>query len=242
MFAVCITVFILSVSLSTLCAISVDRVKLVATEYARYIQWQSLNRIKTIIVICWMISFIPVILELSLWKLAKVISIEASLINFKYTCVSPGKFIIPYSLFIFLVFSLIPIVFITISSSVFVFLFRKQQKKWQRISASENATRNIDPPNAVIVFPSRMRDRYVKPAITLAVLAFAMGVCMTPYSVYIIVGAFCPICAADIDSTIRHTLLLLLYINSLLNPLLYSLTQKRITSFYTNKLRNMCLR
>ena len=243
MFAVCLTVFILSVSLSTLCAISVDRVKLVATEYTRYVQWQSLNRIKTIIVICWTMSFIPVILELSLWKLAKLISIEASLLNFKNTCMSPGRFIIPFSLFIFLAFSLIPFVVIGTSSAIFVFFFRKQLKKRQRISTSEVTTRIARQiprlePNVIPIESFRMKDRYMKPAITLAVLVFGMGVCMTPYCVYIIVGAICPTCVADIDSNSRFSFLLLMYVNSLLNPLLYSMTQRRISRFYKTKLRH----
>lgn len=74
------------------------------------------------------------------------------------------------------------------------------------------------------------RNRYIKPAITLIALVTAMGICMLPYCLYVVVvNWFCPQCA---NVEVLYAVLLLQYCNSCLDPILYAATQSKIRKFY----------
>lgn len=350
---VSLTHYISFVSLSTLCTISVDRVLLVSREYPKYMKIMSRRRVKIIIGLCWTIALSIIVLELSLWQKAKSMYAKAAEIDYNKTCVSPGKAVKAFSLFIFLVFSFIPVLIVAVLSVVFVcLLYRRLRNNQRRVSAvgnlfaeanvtgrrrvstignlfaavpnatgrrvgaignlfaelgatgqrlntaGDNAT-TINPAGILTIpgvtgsitaqdLPScsssrlhstnarddvivqdialdpasaargdvttasnqqaatdhiglskhAVKHRYIKPAVTFAVLVFALGVCQTPYFAYIFVGAFCPSCVAGIDSMSRYILLLLLVSNSLLNPFLYAMTQKKIIRYYRGRLHN----
>ena len=257
---------LVSASLYTLCAISWDRVLLVVKEYPSYVKLQSRTRIKVTIGLCWILSLIPMTLELSMWKRAKENVFMASLINFNYICLSLPRLIKAFSLSGFFIFVLTPILMVTVLSAVFLYFLHLRLRKNRQVaigggSASANETTshsagntatstvegngvsakpNTNEPNSKSAKSHRFNKRYIKPAVTLAALVFAMAVCMLPYSIYVILGTFCPTCVANINSRLRYALLLLTYCNATLDPLLYSMTQSKIKGYYKSKLRNMC--
>lgn len=98
------------------------------------------------------------------------------------------------------------------------------------------ANRGVTPTS--IIRDDVNKNRYIKPAVTFAVLVIALGVCVTPYAVYITVLSFCPKCVPGIDSPVRKSLLILYYFNSTINPFLYAMTQRQIIHYYRTTLRD----
>ena len=375
--AICYTEYIALVSLATLCAISFERVMLVSKDYQRYLKLMTRVRIQVVIALCWVLALIAPLSEISVWKMAKRISVKASRIDFTYSCLAPGKTIKALSLAVSLTFSFVPLFLITVMSLLFVYFLRKRLKKNQRVhmevvdvtdhreplrenedgvprgipttsrrvwnddvpsvsnSLSANITSahrwttsigtrsgvNIDDRLAVVVIPGHpeivvtsaascrpvddrrlsdkmtrkgrrssqklaneaakdtggdgdiptkssrritfainsvpaVKDRvradsnnrhtwYIKPAITFAVLVLALAICMTPGCVYIMTAAICPNCVAGIDSKIRKSLLTCVYVNSMLNPFLYAMTNRKIIRYHKTvliKAWNFCRR
>ena len=100
-------------------------------------------------------------------------------------------------------------------------------------NASQNATNSVPDREAGI-----LRKRYIKPAITYAVLLLALIICTTPSHVYMMSALVsCPTCFQPI---IAESFKLLIFFNSCLNPILYALTNKKIMLVYKNKLRRIC--
>lgn len=260
-------------SLFTLCAISLDRVLLVAMEYPRYMKLTSRFRIMLTILISWISALVPMSLEIGLWEKAKEINLIASLINFDYLCLSPSRRIQAFSSFFFFFFVFTPVIIVTTLSLVFMYFLHQRLKKNRKIAAagpgsnsgSTQATsrntaitavvasgNNQTPPGAgdergststADKDPARKSDsvknRYIKPAVTLAVLIIAMIVCLMPYVLYVIIGAACPSCVAGVSTNVVYGLVLLQYCNSLLDPFLYAMTQSKIKRFYQAKLQHI---
>ena len=80
------------------------------------------------------------------------------------------------------------------------------------------------------------RSRYIKPAITLGVLIASFSISVLPYCTYIIVGIVCPACTSI---TALYTVLTIVQLNPLLDPIFYSATQRLIRDYYVKKIRNI---
>ena len=81
----------------------------------------------------------------------------------------------------------------------------------------------------------KMKNRYMKPAIRLAILLGVFALCTLPYPIFIILA----------DETLegpRNHLSNLLLSNSGLNPFLYAIMHRKIRLFYINKLTLPCCR
>ena len=79
-----------------------------------------------------------------------------------------------------------------------------------------------------------LRNRYIKPGVTLVGLVSSMGVCMLPYSFYvIIIESGCEHCS---DPKLLYGLLLMQFCNACLDPFIYVLTRKRMRTFYRSYL------
>ncbi len=80
-----------------------------------------------------------------------------------------------------------------------------------------------------------VRNRYIKPGITLIGLVLSMAMCMLPYSLYVItIESGCQHCN-DID--VLYGLLLLQFCNAGIDPFIYVLTRKKIRMFYRSCLK-----
>ena len=135
--AVCLTTYISFVSLSTLCLISLDRVLLVSKDYRKYVKMMSRFRVKTTIALCWIIAAIIIIVpEVSLWEVAKNISVKAQYIDFDTSCISPSRMIKAFTGFFGLIFCFAPICVIMVLSLVFVYSLRKRLKGNRRVGAA----------------------------------------------------------------------------------------------------------
>ncbi|XP_072046791.1 5-hydroxytryptamine receptor 1D-like [Amphiura filiformis] len=80
------------------------------------------------------------------------------------------------------------------------------------------------------------KSRYVKPAITLAVLVGAMAISNLPYCTYLVVIAFCSSCR---DPIMVRYWLLVCQLNSLLDPLFYTFTQRKLREYYKKKFQRL---
>ncbi len=80
------------------------------------------------------------------------------------------------------------------------------------------------------------QNRYVKAAITLAALVIALNVCVLPFVLYTLyVSLVCPICN---NGLIRDFLsLIVIPMNSCINPILYAATMSKIKQFYLKMFR-----
>ena len=235
-------------SLLILVAISFDRYLLVSIPYPRYVKRQSQHRIYLYIGMSWGIAAVPCVIEGIFWEHAKKIDATAAGIDFNTTCLSPSRRIGELAAVLFLVFVLMPILFVIFLNTVFLYRLRKRLKARNRVNPSNHADEgdmstdtNSAPINhnlgtgetriSASSSSNRKKSKYMKPAITLAVLVAAMLVCMLPYCLYVmVVEVFCPGCDSDI--TVVWNLSLLIDLNSLLNPCLYAATQNKIRRFY----------
>ena len=80
-----------------------------------------------------------------------------------------------------------------------------------------------------------VRNRYIKPGITLIGVVLAMAVCMLPFSFYvIIIEAGCEQCN---NTDILYGLLLMQFCNASIDPFIYVLTRRKIRMFYRSVLK-----
>ena len=248
-------------SLLTVFSISLDRFLLVYLEYPQYLKHQSHGRIRKTILTCWGIAILTAILEMSLWNLAKRLDQTASKIDFSQQCLSPPRRMKAFAITLITVLYFVPILVMCGLSLAFLYLLRKRLIKHRvtKISTSQTATRETElKPNARVTelqsndsimttsFGAQsaqnatkkkiqMKNRYVRPAVTLFALISAMTICMLPYCTYvIIIDGLCQSCTYN--RSLFNILLFLQYSNALLDPFLYALTQRKIRKYFKNVL------
>ena len=98
--------------------------------------------------------------------------------------------------------------------------------------SSQNMSGSSTPLRSDNTIDAHTKSRYVKPAITLAVLVGAMAISNLPYCTFLVVIAFCSSCR---DPIMVRYWLLVCQLNSLLDPLFYTLTQRKIREYYKKK-------
>lgn len=240
-------------SLYTLLAISVDRLLLVGCEYPQYMKLQSRHRVRITIIGCWIFAMLIWILEAGLWNYAKKLDYTAANIDFSKSCLSPPRRVKTYSLTVFLSLFFTPVMTVVGLSSAFLYFLRRRLKKTKTSGMSQPAS-SVQPrvpsiadrqaPNSQEPTSSSTqgqasstnKNRYIKPAVSLLILVFAMAICMLPYCFYVmIIELFCETCNSLI---VIYAVFLLQFCNACLDPFLYGLTQRKIRRFYCTCLGN----
>ena len=230
-----------------LVAISVDRLLLVSLAYSTYTKIQTRTRINLSIGVCYAMGLVSALFELSLWQYAKKTNPVAAAINFSKYCFSPARFTRWFGLFYSLGLFCFPVLLIGILSGVFFCLLRVRiQKVANGRTTSSNAQPNVGRVSTVsgnVAENSRRNDeevepksRYIKAAVTLAALVAALGICILPYCMYIIVGIFCSECTSV---TALYIILNIVHMNPLLDPIFYSATQRNIREYYKSKCKKV---
>ncbi len=226
------------ISNTFLVTISLDRLLLVSVPYSKYSAWQSKTRIKIQIGIVCVLGLIAAIVELSLWNYSKKVSPIAASIDFDLYCLYPARRMQSYGLVVSLGYLCMPVVLVTILSSIFFALLKIRISKSNQIGTSTASTvpstgttqggedQDQDQDGG---HRKSVRKRYLKPAITLAALITAMGFSSLPYCIYLIVVSARP----SLNSfEVIYIMLLIAQMNPLLNPLFYGATQRSIQDFY----------
>ncbi|XP_038054368.1 probable G-protein coupled receptor No18 [Patiria miniata] len=85
-----------------------------------------------------------------------------------------------------------------------------------------------------------LRNRYLKPAITMAALLAVFVACTLPY--LLIAGIISPICPTCYTYQTRVHIANLMFANSCINPILYAATQSKIRDFYRTHVFRICRR
>ena len=79
------------------------------------------------------------------------------------------------------------------------------------------------------------KNRYIKPAVSMLILVFAMVICMLPYCLYVmIIQLFCETCNTLV---VIYAIFLLQFCIACLDPFLYGMNQKK-TRFYCSCFNN----
>ncbi len=224
-------------SLTTLVAISIDRLLLVLKDYPSYLKIQSQRKIAATIAICWLFALFTVVPQQGMWDVAKVLDESAANINFDTHCLSPARRLKSYSLTFFLALYFAPVIMVCACSIWFLYLLHKRLTKVK--SSRETASHSTHTSGTRQVVPagtssntssSSAKNRYIKPAASLLALVLAMAICMLPYCFYVLIIEL--ICQECVDLDILYGLLLLQFCNACLDPFFYGLTQRKIRQFY----------
>ena len=214
---------------------------------------------------CYIAGIVLIISEQSLWQFAKNDKALSGRLNFGKYCISPPRNLKPFGLFLSFGFYVVPITLVFVMNVVFFALllrkFRKRKQigdstsvsatvanttnnavtiRNQQASSTNDTTQNNEYDNVVHgrdengpeISGGGRNSRYIKPAVTLAVLVGAMAISNLPYCSYLVTIAFCSSCKNPLMVRIW---LLVSQLNALLDPLFYSLTQRKIREFYKSR-------
>ena len=227
-----------------LVVISIDRVLLVSMDYSKYNKTVTKLRLKVTIGICFLISFLASLFDLSLWNYAKRNNANAASINFEEACRSPPKRMKWFGIYTSVSFYLLPLLLICIFSVIFVNRLLARINKGRRIgnvptdasSNTGNASANESGQGtAGVKNDGGSKKRYMKSAVTLAALVSAMAISMLPYCTYLLVVAI----SGSFSSDLTTIMYLVLQLNPMLDPIFYAATQKSIREYYGNKIRSL---
>ena len=167
----------------------------------------------------------------------------AANIDFDVYCLYPPRRLKGYGLFFSTVYFCVPCLLVTLLSLIFFARLRARIQQSRQIgnSASNNAETNstyaerstISDENGDTDRGSNPRNRYLKPAFTLAALVASMSLSRLPFCFYvIIVGVHPKLNKYDVI----YIMLLILQLSPLLDPLFYAASQRIIRDFYKRKL------
>ena len=223
-------------SLYTLIAISVDRFLLVLKEYPKYLKLQSRFRVRMTIAGCWVFAMLIWVIETAMWNYAKTLDQTASNIDFTKSCLSPPRRVQEYSLSIFLTLYFTPVITVCGLSIFFLYFLHRRLKKTKSPGTSQvSQVPSAQQANQVQTTGSTQgsastKNRYIKPAVSMLILVFAMAICMLPYCFYVmIIELFCETCNTLV---VIYAVFLLQFCNACLDPFLYGMTQRKIRRFY----------
>ena len=219
-----------------LIVISVDRVMFVTMDYSKYMKMVTKLRLKITIGLCFLITIVAALFEISLWNYAKRNNLVAANIDFTKNCLYPPRRMKWMSLFVSVTFYILPLLLVAIFSIVFINrLLVRISKKRRQVGIAPSVHSVTNNSNADAGESSNANEgnkRYMKAAITLAALVASMGICMLPYCVYLLVGAF----SGRSHLNVTYVMLLILQLNPLLDPVFYAATQKHLREFYRAKM------
>ena len=124
----------------------------------------------------------------------------------------------------------------------FLYFLHRRLKKTKSSEASQASQvpsaqqANQEPSGSSRQGNSFTKNRYIKPAVSMLILVFAMAICMLPYCFYVmIIELFCETC-----NTLKviYAVFLLQFCNACLDPFLYGMTQRKIRRFYCSCFNN----
>ena len=229
-----------------LIAIGVDRVLLVSFNYSRYVKFQTSKRIQIAIVVCYAVGLVGAFIEIGFWNFAKRNNEVAANINFNEYCLFPPRRMRLFGLYISIVFYCIPLLMIIILSTLFFIRLRLTIKKKRHIgntivtvsahlgnAGSIHGDSNSNVGSSIEEGGNIIKRRYIKPALTLAVLVIAMAISMLPYCIYLIIVAVDPRLN---DHYVITIMFFIGQLNPALDPVFYAATQKSVRAFYKKKL------
>ena len=229
-----------------LVAISLDRFLLVFKEYPQYMKIQTERRIYTVLVVIWLWSIMWSVFDMSLWDFAiKKLDESTYLFDFTKQCGSPTKRVLQAELFVAAV--ALPVMLVGgLSAAFFYMLHKRLTQSWNMRAESQignqlaTVSSSVHQKSTQRAMSSEQRKQYIKPALVLSVLVSAMTICILPFAIYIVsVGATCPQLNC-LDPEIDAFLLFVLLCNSMLNPFLYAMTQRKILRFYKKMFIKSC--
>ncbi|XP_072021286.1 5-hydroxytryptamine receptor 7-like [Amphiura filiformis] len=249
-------------SLFALTTISIDRFLLVYMEYPRYMKTMTRNRVYKTVFVGWAFALITVVVELSVWEKAKTIDITARNIDFEKVCLSPARRVQAFALAFFLMLFVFPVVLVCGLSIAFLYQLRLRLQKIRRTHStvglpSDNPSRPAESNSAgpsvsiAIKMPEEsvgsqstsrnsnngeldVKNRYLKPGITLVGVVLAMAICMLPFCFYVIITeSGCEQCN---KTDVLYGLLLMQFSNACIDPLIYVLTRRKVRKFYISVL------
>ena len=233
-----------------LVAISIDRVLLVSLPYPKYTKTLTLFRVRMTILACYSIGLVAAIIEVGLWDYALRKQASAAEINFKMFCKSPTRRLKWFASVFFVALTLVPVLLIGILSAIFFCLLRRRIRKDRRVGdfpyMSSSTQFEISTVSSVGPLfhtnrsllrgeapeETRIKNRYIKPAVTLFALVAAMGISMFPLCSLMVVRVFSKHFSDGVPLTIAS---LIAQLNPLLDPLFYGATQKNVKELYKRK-------
>ena len=251
-----IWVFFIDISvhgtLFALMTISLDRFLLVYLEYPQYIGKVTRRRIYKVIAVGWIFALLTAIVEMGLWEKAKSLNETAGSIDHTKYCLSPPRRVHTFSLPFFLILYLLPVLSVCGLSVAFLYQLRirlRRSKSSSNVPSSGGtsgsqtieivqsaSSGNLVSDEVASATPRKsvtdvvLRNRYIKPGVTLVALVSAMAICMLPYCFYVIsIESGCEHCN---DLKLIYGLILMQFCNACLDPFIYVLTRKRMRKFY----------
>ena len=211
-----------------------DRLLLVSMPYPAYMNFTTKLRIKFTILICFVVSAIPTVMEMTLWDFAKSQEAFANMMNFESfdeDCISPTyvalpTITLPFTLF----FNTFAVLLITALSVILMHKLGKLLKKHRAIGNG-----NINDflgPITLQVHEKRIQNRIIKPIVILLAFVFSTIICIVPSQVYFISRRIlCPTCV-NIPIPGPIITVSLIHCTSLLDAIFYVITEKQIRRFY----------
>ena len=252
-------------SLFGLTMISVDRFLLVYMEYPQYLNKVTRANVYKVIATGWALAMLSVVIELSLWNVAKDIDETARNITFEFVCFTTTSCarIITAVLFDSVLLPRYRCLHYECSISLPTPQTASKEQCPQKTSDStgtpqgtlspgpgettttskikltSTSTGDLDKKRDHMTSTKNkstgsnldrvMRNRYVKPGITLIGLALAMASCMLmPYCLYVLMIGIN-------ETTVLYGLLSLQFSNAALDPFIYGLTRRKVRRFYKSR-------
>ena len=235
-----------------------DRYLLISMPYPKYMKLQSKRRVICIITVLWCYTIIGSFGEWIFWDIVKV---PETVYKFDYSqqCRSPPKHSRMFQAQGLLRNIFLPLMLIEGFSIAFVVRLRRKLRRGAQVTDATISERQLSGPSTSTshrdvnsistsattpaslaqrrnVEVNNPQNRYVKAAVTLSALIIALNVCLLPFILYIIyVSLVCPICS---NGLVREILsLIVLPLNSCINPILYAITMAKIKQFYLKMFR-----
>ncbi|XP_072016312.1 allatostatin-A receptor-like [Amphiura filiformis] len=242
-------------TLFALMTISADRFLLVYLEYPQYMKIITRKGVYKVITSGWLFALLTAVIEMACWEKAKGLNDVAGGIDYSKICLSPPRRVHNFALSFFIILYLCPVILVCTLSVAFLYQLRLRLKKTTTLThelkvssnvcghSSDTASETILDADQNVALPNQkgghaeanVRNRYVKPGITLVGLVSAMAICMLPYSLYVLysdIAAGHGKCEKCSDPDLIYGLILMQFCNACLDPFIYVLTRKRVRKFY----------
>ncbi len=206
-------------------------------EYPRYVKFQSKTKVLLTVAICFIIAIVPAIAEICFWEYAK--SVGGIQINYDHTCILPVRYGTPVisllSLFIFL---FIPLFSLAALSIAFLHVLRQRLQRIKGVGPEDESTHSIAGPITIEKRTQRVKNRYLKPAMTLGAVVLALAITIMPYICYVvIIGAIWPEYLNP--KVVYINIALTLFCKPIFDPVMYAVSESKIRKFYITCFREL---
>ncbi len=242
-----------------------DRYLLISMAYPKYVKLQSKRRVIKVIAAQWCYTIMTSFIEIMIWDTVKV-SETLYKFDYSQECRSRPKHNFIFQTLEFSRNIFLPLIVIEVYCVAFVVRLRRRLRRTdintsssaqeQQPGGSATNRRNVVAisTNATVATTVahtnetanvsenarnpgvKPQNRYVKAAKTLTALIIALNVCMQPFILYLLLVSFmCPSCNIGLIRDILS--LIVIPMNSCINPILYATTMNKIKQFYLKMFR-----